>query len=556
MRLCACGCGQEVRRKYVDRSHQLAHLRQLRRGHASPDLEHTEPPVHLVIPDQQMKPGVPNDHLQWIGRYIVDQFSGRPLTVIHLGDHWDMPSLSSYDKGKKQMEGRRYKADIRAGNRAFALLDDPLQAERERTGWAPRKVFLFGNHEDRITRAIEADAQLDGILTLDDCDTRDWERHGFLEPVFIDGVGYCLAPHHRVLTADLTYKPLAKVEVGDRLLAFDEAGAGPGLPRRYATGIVTRRSEATAPLYRVRLRSGKSFDVTADHRWLVRRTGKDTAWRWRHTYELRPGIHELCHPFPEWETDASWEAGWLAGFLDGEGTICKPNCKQGGIQVSFAQNEGPVLRRALSILDAFGAPYRLYDDRKCRMVRLLGPSPEKLGLLGRINAARLIEKFQPEMLGRVQTNGSRDEDLVEAIKPIGVGDIVQVETTTGTLIVEGFAHHNCHYWYNPMTGRPYGGENLTLRLKTIGHSFTQGHQQQLLHAIRFVGGKAQHGLVCGAGYQHDEDYLGPQGNAHWRGIVVCHQVEDGEYDPMFVSLDFLCRRYEGHRLRDHVGREL
>jgi hypothetical protein len=72
-----------------------------------------------------------------------------------------------------------------------------------------------------------------------------------------------------------------------------------------------------------------------------------------------------------------------------------------------------------------------------------------------------------------------------------------------------------------------------------------GHQQTLDYAIRFVAGGSQHGLIAGACYLHDEDYKGPQGNAHWRGVIVKHQVEDGSYDPMFVSLDYLCRRYEG-----------
>lgn len=270
--------------------------------HRTPVLD--EPPIHFVVPDTQAKKGVPNDHLQWIGRYIAEDFVGKPLTVIHLGDHYDMPSLSMYDKGKKAMEGRRYKVDIAAGNRAFALLNDPIQAAAKDTDHPPRLVLLRGNHEDRITRAIEADAQLDGLLSLDDLETPGWEVHDFLEPVTIDGVVYA------------------------------------------------------------------------------------------------------------------------------------------------------------------------------------------------------------------------------------------------------------HYFYNPMSGRPYAGENIKLRLKTLGHSFTQGHQQTLDYGLRFVNGQSQHGLVAGACYQHDEDYKGPQGNAHWRGVIVCHQVENGSYDPMMVSLDYLCRRFEGHRLSVHVGREL
>jgi len=106
-----------------------------------------------------------------------------------------------------------------------------------------------------------------------------------------------------------------------------------------------------------------------------------------------------------------------------------------------------------------------------------------------------------------------------------------------------------HYFYNPMTGKPFGGQNIELRLKTIGHTFSQGHQQTLMYGLRFTSdGVSQHGLVAGACYLHDEEYKGPQGNAHWRGIVVKHQVKDGSYDPMFVSLDYLCRRYEGSSL--------
>jgi len=102
-----------------------------------------------------------------------------------------------------------------------------------------------------------------------------------------------------------------------------------------------------------------------------------------------------------------------------------------------------------------------------------------------------------------------------------------------------------------MTGNPFGG-TIDARLKNIGHSFTMGHQQTLLYGLRYVNdeysGRSQHGLVAGACYLHDEDYKGPQGNAHWRGIIVKHQVCEGSYDPMFVSLDYLCRRYEGMSL--------
>lgn len=254
--------------------------------------------THLVIPDTQIRPGVPTIQLDWIGRYIVEK---QPDVIVHLGDHWDMPSMSQWDKGKLQFEGRRYQDDIEVANAAFKLLtkyiDNFNKGKRPANRYNPRLVFLRGNHENRVERAIQENGVLLGKIGYHDMDTTGWEVHDFLEMVEIDGVTYS------------------------------------------------------------------------------------------------------------------------------------------------------------------------------------------------------------------------------------------------------------HYFYNPMTGRPYGGAALN-RLKTIGFSFIMGHQQTLDYAIRFVGQKSHHGLVAGACYLHDEEYKGPQGNAHWRGIVMLHEVEGGSYDPMFVSLNFLCHKYEGVALKD------
>ncbi len=81
-------------------------------------------------------------------------------------------------------------------------------------------------------------------------------------------------------------------------------------------------------------------------------------------------------------------------------------------------------------------------------------------------------------------------------------------------------------------------------------SFTQGHQQGLMYGLRSTIAGMQHGLVAGSFYIHEEAYRGPQQRTEWRGIVVKHQVENGSYDPMFVSLDFLCRRSTGLTLTE------
>ena len=100
-----------------------------------------------------------------------------------------------------------------------------------------------------------------------------------------------------------------------------------------------------------------------------------------------------------------------------------------------------------------------------------------------------------------------------------------------------------HYFCNPMSSRPYGGM-IETRIKNIGSSFTMGHQQSFKYGeVETSSGKRRHGLVAGAFYAHDEPYKGPQGNNHWRGVVVKNEVKDGEYDIMKISMDYLLRRY-------------
>lgn len=150
---------------------------------------------HFIIPDTQAGPNRPDDHLTWAGEYCVEM---RPEVIIHLGDHWDMASLSSYDKGKGRMEGRRYTTDIQAGNEAMDKFMAPIVKEQKRQRknkkqvWSPRLVFLLGNHEQRIERAIDDNIQLADVISYEDFNLEKygWEVHDFLEVVVIDGVAY------------------------------------------------------------------------------------------------------------------------------------------------------------------------------------------------------------------------------------------------------------------------------------------------------------------------------------------------------------------------------
>ena len=147
----------------------------------------------LILPDVQCKPENDLSFLATIGHYIVEK---QPDIIVCLGDFADLPSLCSYDIGKKSFEGRRYRDDIIAANNGMDILMSPLikynkQAQKNKKKlYNPTKIFLLGNHENRITRATENDPKLDGTIGIDDLNyaKHGWEVHPFLDVVFVEGI--------------------------------------------------------------------------------------------------------------------------------------------------------------------------------------------------------------------------------------------------------------------------------------------------------------------------------------------------------------------------------
>lgn len=150
----------------------------------------------FVIPDAQVRPGSDITHLINAGKYAVEK---KPDVIVCLGDWADMPSLSSYDVGKKSFEGRMYINDIQASKDAMQAFLAPIREEQQRRirnkekRWNPRLVLTLGNHEARITRAVNEDRKLEGLVKIEDLEYEKfgWEVYPFLEPVCIDGVVFC-----------------------------------------------------------------------------------------------------------------------------------------------------------------------------------------------------------------------------------------------------------------------------------------------------------------------------------------------------------------------------
>lgn len=151
---------------------------------------------HFVIPDTQVSPEHNKmEHLTAAGNYIVDK---QPDKIIHLGDHWDMTSLSSYDKGTARSEGTRYKDDIEVGIVGMEAVMAPINAynakrkKNKMRMYQPEFHFLVGNHEERIKRHVNANPELIGTLSYENFMLKEmgWQVHNFLELVPLDGIHY------------------------------------------------------------------------------------------------------------------------------------------------------------------------------------------------------------------------------------------------------------------------------------------------------------------------------------------------------------------------------
>jgi len=164
----------------------------------------------FFMPDTQVRPNVPVGHLKACMNYIINK---KPDVIVMIGDWWDMPSLSSYEKKSSQyFEGKRVIEDIASGNSAMDLFLEPLikfnkkKRKNKLKQYKPRMVFCMGNHEHRISRAISADPALEGLLSYDMLNLDAWEVHPFLKVVNIEGV---LFSHYFVNTLSLKKNVIA-----------------------------------------------------------------------------------------------------------------------------------------------------------------------------------------------------------------------------------------------------------------------------------------------------------------------------------------------------------
>lgn len=258
----------------------------------------------------------------------------------------------------------------------------------------------------------------------------------------------CLTRNHLMLTADLKWIRAGDVTEETQLLAFDEEGQGVKsnghvMRRKWQIANVIDSFPLRAECARVHLETGESITCTVDHPWLVKRARKGMTWveaKDLIRYSDRP--ERVLRQLEPWTQKTSYEAGWLAGMYDGEGSLSFG--LHGSPNLLLTQNEGftaDLIAQRLASLGYSATQYRRSRDRHSLIdFYIPGGFPETLKVLGELRPERLIKKLND---GFVENRTIQPWPVqVVAVEPVGIKTIQSIKTSTGTYIGEGFLMHN------------------------------------------------------------------------------------------------------------------
>ena len=142
-------------------------------------------------------------------------------------------------------------------------------------------------------------------------------------------------------------------------------------------------------------------------------------------------------------------------------------------------------------------------------------------------------------IDRAVNNNPMLEGLV-SIKDLGYEQDWEVHPFLHPVFIEGVGFN--HYWPVGAMGRPAASPAAII--SKLHMSCVAGHQQGRSVAYgKRADGKAICAIIAGSYYQHDESYMDKLSNRHWRGLVVLNEVEDGCFDEMMLSIEYLEKKY-------------
>ena len=280
---------------------------------------------------------------------------------------------------------------------------------------------------------------------------RLWHRNVILKA---RQLGFCVSPETRILTADLQWVAIGDIAVGTEVVAVDEhTPGGRGKARRMKTATVQAVRKMQAERFRLTFDDGRTVVCTDRHPWLSRKAGTDAKWRSisgkgnEVAGKLQVGtqVRWIAKPWDQ----GDYEDGWFGGLLDGEGSIAKSNSSAG---INVSQRHGKVWDRVLAYANSRGYNACIENDNKPERDSKFGRTPVPKLAFGRIDEMfRLIGQTRPsrfignrfwenrELPGKKTSVGWA---TITSIESLGVGEVVDMQTSAKTYIAEGFVSHN------------------------------------------------------------------------------------------------------------------
>jgi hypothetical protein len=189
------------------------------------------------------------------------------------------------------------------------------------------------------------------------------------------------------------------------------------------------------------------------------------------------------------------------------------------------------------------------------------------GLDAKDRTWRKYKKNKKKLPLRIELEGNHEHRIVRAIHTdpvllegtIGLTDL-QIERYSDVFVkydgdTPGIYEHLkilfAHYFVTGVSGRPLSSENPASEFIKKKHRSCVGfhdHRVDLSYsAVGNATGKVSKkimGLLAGCFLDYRPDFAGQSADLWWSGITVLHNVEDGIYDPEFVSLKRLKETYK------------
>ena len=180
-------------------------------------------------------------------------------------------------------------------------------------------------------------------------------------------------------------------------------------------------------------------------------------------------IQFLAEP---WEQDRSYDAGRLRGFIEGEGHASTwGNNGYAKTRVGWSQRTGPLIGEINEIARVKGYPIKErkvtsgLNDCDMTLTELQGGWREAAKFLGTIRPSRLMSRSEEVIADHDLGQGNTTPAKVLKITPVGARTVVEIQTSTRTMIAEGFMSHNCYGNNMHLAKRARHGPDFEVRLE-------------------------------------------------------------------------------------------